>query len=76
MRFNIVLVLCLATFQVLSAAELKKFIKPKATQSIMMNNKADSTSNALAVNAGIIGDANAFSVSNAGNYNMISQSSE
>jgi len=74
MKFNIAILLCFAAFQLLFAAKLNQFLK-MPTQSIKINNKADSTSNALAVNAGIIGDANAFSMSNAANYNMISQSS-
>ncbi len=78
MRFKIVLICFLVALQVLSAAKLKQNFrfpsKPAKTQSIYMNNMADSNSNAVAINAGLFGDANAYSVSNAGNYNMISQS--
>jgi len=38
-----------------------------------MNNDAQSNSNSMAVNTGIFGDANALSVSDASNMNLINQ---
>ena len=84
MKFTIFTVLGLIAVQALSTAKLRgdrDFCVPSFTprapkqQSIFMNNNANANGNAMAINAGFCGDANAFSQANAGNYNMISQSS-
>ncbi len=84
MKFNIFCVLGLIAVQVLSAAKLRDFptgeggfppIKRKSSQAVFMNNNANASGTSMAVNAGFLGDANAFTSSNAANYNMINQSS-
>ena len=42
-------------------------------QKVDIDNIANSQANSLAINGGIFGDANAFSASNAANYNSVNQ---
>jgi hypothetical protein len=72
MRFQIVLIAFLGIAVEMISGKKNKWLK-KPLQKVDMNNKATSNSNSLAVNAGVFGDANAFSGSDASNFNMIGQ---
>ena len=81
MKFNILLVLASFAVQVMTASKLRTsgfpaFSMPAggSMQLINMKNVANSITNALAVNAGYFGDANAFASGNSGNYNQVYQS--
>jgi hypothetical protein len=74
MRFQIVLAAFLGIAIQMISAKKTKWVTKKPVQKIEMNNMASSNSNAMAINAGVIGDANAFSGSDATNFNVISQS--
>jgi len=80
MKFNILLVLATLAVQVFTASKLRKFpviCFPMGAggQQVNMRNTANSNTSALAVNSAFCGDATAFSMGSAGNYNQVSQQS-
>ncbi len=69
MKFQIISAIFMVTFQIFNAK--KSFRGGK--QEVDIDNKAIANSNALAINAGVCGDANAISASSATNYNNVCQ---
>jgi hypothetical protein len=69
-------VLLLVTINLIKSSTMKQFLLPRPRQSVRLNNQANSNSNAFAVNTGLLGDANAFSGSNASNVNFVSQQAQ
>ena len=79
MKFNILLVLAAVAVQLMTSAKLRKFpamMFPSggSTQMVNMKNIANSDTNAVAVNGGVFGNANAFATGSALNYNQVFQS--
>ena len=79
MKFNILLVLSTLAIQVMTAAKLRVFpamcfSAGAPSQQVNMKNRADSNTNALAINSAFCGDSNAFASGSSGNYNQVCQS--
>ena len=70
MKFQIVFAAICAFVAVSSK---KGFFQPNGLQAVNLNNRANSCGNALAINSGFWGDANACSNSAATNYNVVGQ---
>ncbi len=79
MKFNILLVLATLAVQVMTAGKFRPFPAVSfsaggPSQQVNMKNRADSNTNALAVNSALYGDSNAFANGASGNYNQVCQS--
>ena len=72
MKTSLFLAALFLVSQVLTSKNKKKFPK-NPYKKISMDNKAVSDSNSVAVKTGLFGNANAFSSSNTGNFNLIGQ---
>ena len=73
MKSYICLVISLVALQVVSSSQWFRGRRNRGGNFVRLSNFADSNANALAINAGIIGDANACADADSTNTNFINQ---
>ena len=75
MKSFICLVISLVALQVASSSKWIRGRRNRGGNFVRLDNIAESNANALAINAGLFGDANAIACSDATNVNVIDQRS-
>jgi hypothetical protein len=73
MKSYICLVISFVALQVVSSSQWFRGRRNRGGNFIRLDNIAESNANALAINAGLFGDANAVANSDATNVNVINQ---